>query len=56
MLQPDGPLDEAPDVIVADGEVLLVGERVSVAYTPAAARALLDALHSALAGLQPGSK
>ena len=56
MPQPDGPLDETPDVIVADGEGVLVGARVGVAYTPAAARSLLDALHSALMRLEPSSK
>jgi hypothetical protein len=36
---------------VSDGEIVLLGDRVSVAYTPAAARRLADDLHLVLTGL-----
>ncbi len=56
MRAPDGPLVEPPEVVVLDGEVLLIGERVSVAYTPGAARVLADRLALALRLVLPAEE
>ena len=44
-------IEEAPQVSVVDGEVVLMGERVCVAYSVAAARELKDRLEQVLASL-----
>lgn len=51
MTDPLAALDTPPRVTVFDGEVVLLGPRVSVAYTPAAARRLADDLDLILRGL-----
>jgi hypothetical protein len=51
MTDPLAALDTPPRVVLSDGEIVLLGERVSVAYTPAAARRLADALHLVLGEL-----
>ena len=51
-----GAIDEAPTVVEVDGEIVIIGERVAVAYTPAAARELrarIDRLLDAMPAEQP---
>lgn len=45
-------IEEAPGVSAIDGEVVLMGERVCVAYSVAAARELKDRLERVLASLE----
>ncbi len=51
-----GPLDaidEAPNVSVVDGEIVVVGDRICVAYTPPAARQLAKHLLRAADTAEP---
>ena len=48
MNDPLGPIDEPPTVTLVDGEVVLLGDRVGVSSTLAAARSLTDRLQAAL--------
>lgn len=46
-----GAIDEAPTVAEVDGEIVILGERVAVAYTLAAAQALRARLQQVLDAL-----
>ncbi|MBA4803156.1 MAG: hypothetical protein H2038_00725 [Brevundimonas sp.] len=48
-----GAIDEAPTVAEVDGEIVILGERVGVAYTVAAARELKARLERVLGASAP---
>jgi len=51
MIDPLAALTGSPRVVVVDGEIVLMGDRMSVSYTPEAARELALRLQHVLDGL-----
>ena len=51
MIDPLAALTDSPRVVVVDGEIVLMGDRMSVSYTPEAARELALRLQHVLDGL-----